>query len=154
MQAASVSSSQAQVSVIDGFKAFYDDVDARQLGRLGDIYSKDVQFADPLHALTSLDQLQSYFERAFSGVHYCRFEFHSTLISRPRASFEWTMHYAHPKIRNGRNIDVRGVSVIRFDESANGKITVHQDYYDMGQMLYEQVPLLGRVVKALKGRVG
>jgi hypothetical protein len=33
-------------------------------------------------------------------------------------------------------------------------VCLHRDYFDLGAMLYEQLPLLGAVVRTLKGRLG
>lgn len=140
----------SEFPLVERFKAFYENVEPQSLDTLCELYEPNLVFTDPVHAITGLDALQAYFEKAFSGVAYCRFEFHSALVVQSQASFEWTMHYAHPKISQGKNIDVRGASVIAFGE----KIYSHQDYYDMGQMLYEQVPVLGHIVKSLKARVG
>jgi hypothetical protein len=32
------------------------------------------------------------------------------------------------------------------------KVVYHRDYLDLGAMLYEQLPLLGRVIRSLKNR--
>ncbi|HGP4674712.1 TPA: nuclear transport factor 2 family protein, partial [Vibrio cholerae O1] len=37
---------------------------------------------------------------------------------------------------------------------AEGKVTYHRDYFDMGEMLYEQLPVLGQVIRAIKRRLG
>lgn len=46
-------------------------------------------------------------------------------------------------------VTVSGISVIRFDE----KIFAHRNYYDMGELLYEHVPILGRAVRKLKAKL-
>ena len=42
--------------------------------------------------------------------------------------------------------------MIEFDEA--GKVCQHRDYFDLGAMLYEQLPLLGPVVRTIKMRLG
>jgi limonene-1,2-epoxide hydrolase len=44
---------------------------------------------------------------------------------------------------------VTGVSEIKFDE----RITYHRDYFDVGSMFYEQVPILKTIIQALKKRL-
>jgi hypothetical protein len=58
------------------------------------------------------------------------------------------MHFKHPKLGN-RLISVRGVSHLQISD----KIDFHEDFYDMGAMLYEQLPLLGNVTRWLKLRL-
>lgn len=47
---------------------------------------------------------------------------------------------------------VEGATRLEFDET--GKVCLHRDYFDLGAMLYEQLPLLGAVVRTIKGRLG
>ena len=57
----------------------------------------------------------------------------------------------HPSLRAGDTIRVEGASYLR---THNGKIYYHRDYFDMGAMLYEHLPLLGRIVQRIKKRLG
>ena len=52
------------------------------------------------------------------------------------------------EIRKGRRVP--GVSLLRLDK----KIIEHHDYYDLGAMVYEHIPLFGGVVKGVKKRIG
>jgi hypothetical protein len=44
---------------------------------------------------------------------------------------------------------LEGISHLRFGE----KIDYHRDYFDLGQMVYEQIPLVGRIIKTIKKRL-
>ena len=68
------------------------------------------------------------------------------------AWLSWVMIFAHPRIAGGRPVRVEGATRLQFD--AWGKVCLHRDYFDLGAMLYEQLPLLGPVVRAIKGRLG
>jgi hypothetical protein len=58
------------------------------------------------------------------------------------------MHFRHPGLGD-RLISVRGVSHLQI----NDKIDYHEDFYDMGAMLYEQLPLIGTVTRWLRLRL-
>ena len=66
-----------------------------------------------------------------------------------QAFITWTMSFAHPKLNGHKKITVNGVSEIKFDE----RITYHRDYFDVGSMFYEQVPILKTIIQALKNRL-
>lgn len=53
-----------------------------------------------------------------------------------------------PKAREGL-ISVRGVSHLQI---AN-KVTFHEDFYDMGAMIYEQLPVIGGLTRWLRNRL-
>ena len=63
----------------------------------------------------------------------------------------WTMTLEHPKLQKGKTICVNGVSHLKFRD---GQVIYHRDYFDLGEMLYENLPLLGSVIKAIKQRLG
>ena len=59
----------------------------------------------------------------------------------------WTMKFTSSKMNKGKPISVDGITMLVIE---NDKITYHRDYYDLGQMLYENVPLLGLIIKRIK----
>ncbi len=62
------------------------------------------------------------------------------------------MTFSHPRLRGSAPVTVEGATRLEFDET--GKVCLHRDYFDLGAMLYEQLPLLGSVVRTIKGRLG
>jgi hypothetical protein len=46
---------------------------------------------------------------------------------------------------------VRGGSHLRLDGA--GRITMHRDYWDAAEELYEKLPVVGGLMRWLKGRV-
>jgi ketosteroid isomerase-like protein len=115
------------------------------------LYTEDVHFEDPAHALQGRKPLMDYFASLFRNLESCSFKFHQTLMSDTDIFMSWTMFIEHPKLRNGATIRVEGGSLLK---TRNGKIYYHRDYFDMGAMIYEHLPLLGRVVKKVKQRLG
>jgi hypothetical protein len=68
-------------------------------------------------------------------------------IDTRKCVVNWTMEYKTPKINKGEAIRVDGVSLLTLH---GDMIVFHRDYYDLGQMVYENVPLLGRIIKRIK----
>ncbi|MFD1008308.1 MULTISPECIES: nuclear transport factor 2 family protein [Oceanisphaera] len=116
---------------------------------LRDIYAPHIQFQDPSHQLQGIEDLVSYFEGLFSQVKHCQFEIEQVMEQDGEAFIRWQMRFAHPKLNGGNEVCVPGVSHLRFSE----QIDTHQDYFDLGAMLYEHIPVLGALVKTLKRRL-
>ncbi|HDY7901818.1 TPA: nuclear transport factor 2 family protein, partial [Vibrio vulnificus] len=53
--------------------------------------------------------------------------------------------------KKGACVEVKGVSHLKFEA---GKVIYHRDYFDLGEMLYENLPLLGGIIRAIKQRLG
>lgn len=134
--------------LVGAFKRFYADCKRLSVDDMQSLYHDDVIFRDPVHDLRGLTSLHSYLDRLSDAVTECRFEYLDQLVGEKSAYIKWNMHYKHPKLAN-RPMALKGVTHIEF----NDRIHFHQDVYDLGEMFYEHVPLVGSVVKKLKKRL-
>mgnify|MGYP001788744818 CR=1 FL=1 len=57
-----------------------------------------------------------------------------------------------PSLNSGREITVDGVSLITFG-GREGKVISHRDYFDMGEFIYERVPILSTVIRIIKNKM-
>jgi hypothetical protein len=135
--------------IVDRFQALYRDLDKDHLHLLGDVYAPDVVFIDPVHRVEGIEPLTGYFRRMYEGVAEIRFDFEDVLAGSDRAFLSWTMHLRHRRFRPAETLCLPGASHIRF----GGHVHFHRDYFDLGAMIYERVPLLGGTVRAIKNRL-
>ncbi|WP_157960429.1 nuclear transport factor 2 family protein [Marinimicrobium alkaliphilum] len=143
-----------ETSPAAALRALYQRFEPAILPELARLYREDITFIDPVHALKGRAALEAYFAEMMNGLEHCQFEFHDQLESvsgdrQGQAVLTWTMHYRYPKLAGGQALTLEGNSHIRFDDG----IYYHRDYYDLGAMFYEQLPVIGRVVKQLKKRL-
>lgn len=133
---------------IERFKEFFRVLHNADLSRLREIYADNVVFKDPVHEIRGLVELEDYFTGMCADLTDCRFEYLDEAIVGDSAYVKWVMHFKHPKLGN-RPISVRGVSHLK----GENRIEYHEDFYDMGAMLYEQLPVLGNVTRWLRLRL-
>jgi len=134
---------------IDQLIDFYQHLDDSKLANLGDIYHEDVLFQDPAQRIDGLPALKAYFSGLMQNVKDCRFVILRSEVTVTSAVIEWKMHFSHPHLNGGNMIMVEGVSLL----SGDSKIRQHRDYFDLGAMLYEHVPVIGGVIRHLKRRL-
>lgn len=135
-------------ALIDSFKSLYRDLSKADLSRMDNIYSDGVVFKDPIHEVSGLVALQDYMSNVCTDLSLCQFEYLDEVVQGGSAYIKWIMHFRHPKLGDGI-ISLRGVSHLTFSD----KIDFHEDFYDMGAMLYEHIPLLGTAVRCIKKRM-
>lgn len=135
-------------TLIKQFKLCFQDLSQADLSQLSDIYANDVVFKDPVHEIHGLVGLEDYLTALCADLSHCQFEYLDEVISEHSAYIKWVMHFKHPKLGD-KLISVRGVSHLQFSD----KVDFHEDLYDMGAMLYEQLPVLGNVTRWLKLRL-
>ncbi|MGL5304410.1 MAG: nuclear transport factor 2 family protein [Aeromonas sp.] len=134
------------------FIALYQQLNKQQLHRLPEIYAEHVIFIDPAHRIDGLAALHDYFSVMYQRLSSCQIKVMSQLQQGPQAWLSWEMVLVHPRLAGGQPVTVEGATQLIFD--GQGKVVVHRDYFDLGAMLYEQLPLVGRVVQGIKRRVG
>ena len=59
------------------------------------------------------------------------------------------MRFRHKKLGGGKEIEVRGATFVEFHD----RIFLHEDFFDVGSMLYEHIPVMGAGVRFLKRRI-
>jgi len=136
--------------LVERFKQVYLELRHDTLDLLDGIYADDVVFEDPLHRVEGLAQLKSYFARMYAGVESIDFDYGEVLAGDAQAMLTWTMRMRHRRLRAGEELALPGATHIRFGES---RVHYHRDYFDAGALLYERIPLLGGVVRAVRRRV-
>ncbi|WP_297794231.1 nuclear transport factor 2 family protein [uncultured Marinobacter sp.] len=134
-------------ATLEHFRELFNSLDAGNLDQLASVYSETVKFQDPLSSVSGLDQLTRYFAGAYANVVSCRFDFGEPVIAGGKVAIPWVMRLRHKRIRRGREIHVDGISNLVI---YNGKVTHHRDYFDAGQLLYEHLPLVGRVIRSIR----
>ncbi|WP_371188629.1 nuclear transport factor 2 family protein [Thalassotalea maritima] len=118
---------------------------------LREIYHPQVKFADPMHELSGFSELQRYFEGLYTNLSSCDFKVTHTIVEGNQAAIYWLMTYTHNKLNGGKPVSVEGHSHLR---ERDGKVAYHRDYVDLGAMIYEQIPMVGKLIHLIKRRAG
>ena len=135
--------------IVDKFVTVFSDMQYDTVHRINDIYEPHIVFVDPFHEIHGLQRLAEYFAEMYENVAHCEFRFNEQYTKEKSAALFWTMSLRHKTFDKHNTIEVNGSSLIRFGE----KIHFHQDYFDAGALIYERVPLVGKVIKTIKARV-
>ncbi len=135
-------------SQIEEFIAQMNSIDCKNVEKvLENIYTHDIEFIDPVKSIHGLKDLTQYFEHLYHNITNCHFNLTNHLPNSHQYSLEWVMHLQHKKISNNKKIELNGASFIEFSD---GKVCYHRDYYDLGALVYEQIPILGSVIKKVR----
>jgi ketosteroid isomerase-like protein len=135
---------------LTNFIDIYQNLSVDNVAALKLVYHPDIVFQDPLHLISGFDDFADYFDQLYQNVSACRFVINQVMHQGDSAAVYWTMTYQHKQLNGGKSIDVEGHS---FLTGRGDKVICHRDYLDLGQMIYEHVPVFGGVVRWLKKRV-
>lgn len=140
---------QAIPPLLNAFTGLYADYGNQAINRFSEIYDDDLVFEDPVHCIHGLAAYQDYCRKLGSRCREIRFDCHSVIHGNNEACITWTLHFRHPGLSLGKKISVEGCTLLRYEE----RITHHRDYLDLGELLYEHIPVIGRMIRKLKTRL-
>ena len=122
------------------------------VNELPTLYAADACFRDPFNDITGIEKIQHIFADMFVRLDAPKFEIIETIEESHGAFLIWDFTFRIKALRPEQNRRIHGTSHIRF--APNGLVQYHRDYWDAAGELYEQLPLVGILIRFLKKRAG
>ena len=117
--------------------------------KVANFYDEGIKFTDPVGTIEGRKNLTDYLAQMYDNLISIHFDMHETQRQGNTVFATWTMKVRHKKLNSGDEIVVDGVSHINF---IGGKAVYHRDYFDLGAMIYEHVPVLGGLTMWVKSK--
>ena len=141
-------SSLLHAATLERLVQFYETISLSSVRTgLGAIYAADAHFKDPFNEVAGLDAIVRIFEHMFEQVDAPRFVVHTRVLQHGDAFITWDFLFRMKRFKRDEQ-RVRGATHLQFD--GDGKVTLHRDYWDAAEELYEKLPLLGGGMRLLK----
>ncbi|MBL8995198.1 MAG: nuclear transport factor 2 family protein [Spirochaetia bacterium] len=133
-----------------GLPEFFNRLNKDTMSLVDEFYDEKIVFVDPVVTLTSREAIKTYYSNQYQNLISIKFDFESIQSQGDEQMAVWKMTMCHKALQGGRPIVVDGMTHLRLK---NGKVVYHHDYFDMGVFIYENIPLLGRLVKFVKKKL-
>lgn len=137
-------------SRIDQFLAFYNGLSSSNIDNVAGLYHPDIVFIDPVQQISGRQNLIAYFQHAYARLNYCQFVATGVVQQAEQDCLSWQMTLSHPAIAGGKQIIVDGCSVLQWQQR---QIIAHRDYYDLHQMVFQHIPVLGWATQKITRRM-
>ena len=118
------------------------------LGRLAEIFAADARFKDPFNDVRGLAAITRIFEHMFATTQQSRFMITDHAVAGSTLFIRWDYHFQTLK---GESWEIPGTSVVHFD--ADGLALEHVDYWDPAEHIYSKLPVLGWLMRWLRGKL-
>ena len=127
----------------------FENVSPKTIDSLVALYSPDAFFKDPFNEVKGHADIRHIFTHMFTQVNNPRFVIKNTLENGSNACLIWEFIF---QLKQSPSLDqvIRGCTWMTFNEAL--LITVHRDYWDAAEELYEKIPVLGALMRWLKKR--
>lgn len=117
---------------------------------LKNIYAEDATFQDPFNAVRGLPAITHIFHDMFVRLHDPKFVITETIQQDNRVLLVWDFTFRIKNLKPDMPRKIHGTSLIRFAD--DGRVESHRDYWDAAGELYEQLPIIGVLMRWLKKR--
>ena len=144
--------SETERQAIERFQNLLSDFKAPDFReRIRDVYAEDAFFNDTLKTVRGADGIEEYLVDSAKAIDLGIVEFLDVVGSDGNYYFRWKMTLRFKRLARGEDKQSIGMSHIRFN--AEGKVVLHQDFWDSTSGLFEHVPVLGAVLRRAKKRL-
>lgn len=136
---------------IDRVVKVFETLSVSSVDSLRTIYAPDARFADPFNTVQGIAAIEDVFRHMFASLEQPHFVVTGTVVQDDQCVLLWEFRFRFRPFRRQQDQSLPGSSHLRFD--AQGRITQHQDYWDVAHGLYQKMPVLGALMRWLRKRV-
>jgi steroid delta-isomerase len=130
--------------------ALFETLTPTSVATLPAFYAANARFKDPFNDVTGLPAITAIFAHMFEALDAPRFVVRERIVQGQQCFLTWEFHFRFRRFKQGEEQVILGGSHLVFD--AAGLVTLHRDYWDAAEELYEKLPVVGGVMRWLKRR--
>lgn len=127
---------------------FYEGLQPSDLATLDRVYDEQASFKDPFNEVQGIPAIRHIFAHMFEALQSPRFVMLDVMAEGNQCMLTWDFHFG----RGGKLWRIHGASHLRF--GADGRVSLHRDYWDAAEELYEKLPVVGALMRWLKRQAG
>jgi len=127
---------------------FFETLTPQSVANLHLHYDPQARFKDPFNDVVGLPAMHAIFAHMFETLVRPRFIVTNQVVQGQQCFLTWEFRFVHPRMHAGDEQVIFGASHVVM--SAQGLVTLHRDYWDAAEELYEKLPLIGSLMRWLK----
>jgi hypothetical protein len=129
--------------------ALFEGLTPADLTRLGEFYAPQARFKDPFNEVQGVPAIKAVFDHMYAALNQPRFVVREAIVQGEQCFLVWDFLFRFKSYSSAEQC-VRGGSHLRY--GPDGRITLHRDYWDTAEELYEKLPGVGMFMRWLKRR--
>lgn len=129
---------------------FFETLSPHSVSQLHTVYDAQATFKDPFNEVQGLPEIERIFRHMYAALDQPHFVVTGQVVDGSQAFLTWEFRFRFKRFDTTTLQAVRGASHAVFNEQ--GLVTMHRDYWDAAEELYEKLPVLGGVMRWLKKR--
>lgn len=132
---------------LDAYLAAFEAMTPERLDVFDAVCAPDVRFADPFNDVTGLDRFKDVFRHMYDTLDGPRFVILDSAVGSRAGYIRWRFEF----FMRRRAMTIDGMSEVEF--GPDGRVTCHIDHWDAGGQVYARIPVIGALVRWVRGRL-
>ena len=129
---------------------FFEQLQPQDLPRLPALYAADARLKDPFNEVQGLAAIERIFAHMFDTLDSPHFIVTERIVQYHKCFLVWDFRFRFRRFDTQSWQTVRGGTHLVFNRE--GLVTLHRDYWDAAEELYEKLPVVGGLMRWLKRR--
>jgi hypothetical protein len=129
---------------------FFENLSPSSLAGIQRYYTPNARFKDPFNEVQGVGAVAHIFLHMFDTLEAPRFVVIERVVQGSQCFLTWEFHFRFKAVHKGQDQCILGASHLLL--GPDGRVTLHRDYWDAAEELYEKLPLLGGLMRWLKRR--
>lgn len=119
--------------------------------QVGELYAVDAYFNDQIKELVGVTAIRDYLVRSAELLVAPEITVQDVVGSGGEYYVRWIMSFRTKRAPDKPATVARGISHLRFDD--DGRVSFHEDFWDVTTAIWERVPLAGTLIRHVKGSI-
>ena len=135
---------------VDAVVQFFETLCPEALTQIPRFYAPDAVFKDPFNEVRGLQAIDKIFAHMYVALDKPHFVVQERIVQGSQCFLVWDFKFHFKRFDTVTEQTVRGASHLQFNTV--GQISLHRDYWDAAEELYEKLPVVGGLMRWLKKR--
>ena len=129
---------------------YFETISPESVGHINNLYAPTARFKDPFNDVIGTAEIERIFQHMYVSLEAPRFVVVAQIVDGSQAFLTWEFRFKFKRFDTQTEQVVLGTTHLVLDEQ--GQISLHRDYWDAAEELYEKLPVVGSLMRWLKGR--
>jgi ketosteroid isomerase-like protein len=129
---------------------YFENLSPASVRALGAYYAPDARFKDPFNDVVGVPAIAHIFDHMFATLDTPRFVVTQQVVQGNQCFLTWEFRFGFKNFKQGQPQVILGATHLVLAD--DGLVTLHRDYWDAAEELYEKLPLVGSLMRWLKKR--
>lgn len=129
---------------------YFESLSPASMAELAKYYAADARFKDPFNDVRGTPAIGQVFVHMFSALEQPHFVVTGQVVQGLQCFMTWEFRFRFQRFQRDQPQLILGASHLVFSEQS--LVTLHRDYWDAAEELYEKLPLVGGLMRWLKRR--